>query len=97
MTKGRNILTPNSRLEDRDDRGYYQVERWIMSVIQTQNPVKINGEGFRCKQSISNELKIVTLLLRYDANQKCQLYAETNRRQLSRARLRHVFERYVIN
>ena len=43
--KGRNILAPNSALEDRDDRGYYLVERWIMSIIQTENPAKINGEG----------------------------------------------------
>jgi len=55
--KGRNILTPNSRLEDRDDRGYYQVERWIMSVIQTQNPVKINGEGMTRIKNVNCTLR----------------------------------------
>ena len=43
--KGKNILTKNSKEEHTDKRGYYLVERWIMSLIQTENPTKIVGEG----------------------------------------------------
>ena len=42
---GKNFLANNCKIEDRDDRGYYLVERWILSIIQTENPAKIIGEG----------------------------------------------------
>ena len=31
--------------KDVDDRGYYLVERWVLSIIQTENPAKVIGEG----------------------------------------------------
>ena len=31
--------------KDVDNRGYYLVERWVLSIIQTENPAKVIGEG----------------------------------------------------
>merc|ERR1712235_196378 len=43
--KGNNFIANNSSLEDVDDRGYYLVERWVLSIIQTENPAKVIGEA----------------------------------------------------
>merc|ERR1719427_2463101 len=50
--KGNNFIANNSSVEDVDKRGYYLVERWILSIIQTENPSKIIGEGLTKMKNI---------------------------------------------
>ena len=42
---GNNFLAQNSSSEQPDERGYWPVERWILSLVEAQNPQKLNGEG----------------------------------------------------
>ena len=42
---GNNFLGKNSSDEEPDQRGYWPVERWILSLVEAQNPVKLTGEG----------------------------------------------------
>lgn len=42
---GNNIIAKNSSLEYRDTRGYVPVELWIMSMVQAENTLRVEGEG----------------------------------------------------
>ncbi len=42
---GNNFLAKNSSSEQADERGYWPVERWILSLVEAQNPRKLKDEG----------------------------------------------------
>ncbi|CBY14028.1 unnamed protein product [Oikopleura dioica] len=42
---GNNFLAKNSSSEQPDERGYWPVERWILSLVEAQNPRKLKDEG----------------------------------------------------
>eukprot|EP01112_Ceratiomyxa_fruticulosa_P011150 TRINITY_DN3003_c0_g1_i1.p1 TRINITY_DN3003_c0_g1~~TRINITY_DN3003_c0_g1_i1.p1 ORF type:complete len:407 (-),score=81.02 TRINITY_DN3003_c0_g1_i1:74-1294(-) len=45
MYRGRNIVAKNSGEKDVDDRGYYPVEWWILSLTKAENPIPKENEG----------------------------------------------------
>lgn len=45
MYRGRNIIAKNKEVTDADERGYYPVEWWIMSLTEAENAVRRDGEG----------------------------------------------------
>ena len=45
MYRGRDIIAQNSDIQFADDRGYFKVERWIMSLTEAENEKKRANEG----------------------------------------------------
>ncbi len=54
---GRNVIAPNNSLRAADDRGYLQVELWIMSKTSAANPIQREKEGIT-KLIMQDGLKI---------------------------------------
>jgi len=59
---GHSVIAPNSSKHDADERGFVPVELWIMSVVEADNPIRLEGEGLTSIKIGDKEITLKELL-----------------------------------